>query len=149
MFTPRSIFPHPIDDAWYKAFILILRVLGIEDAVLAPFERNAPTEVFARMAVVTQEDVFTLPAPGGEDLHVGVVTRDAVQTPFRSTGIDQVVAILWTIGTIDILTVFALHDTPSKDAFAVLQVVASTVFAVLEITEETWELQNPRIELFP
>lgn len=149
MFTPRPIFPHPIDDEWYNPFVFFLRVLGIEDAVLASLERDASTEVFARMAVVTQEHVFALPAPGGEDLHVGVVTRDTVQTPLRSSGIDQVVAVLRTIDSVDVFAVLALVYTPSEHRLAVLEIVPSAVFTVLEISEETRELQNPRIELLP
>lgn len=76
--------------------------------------------MFTRVTVVTQEDVPTLPAPRAEDLHIGVVTRDAVQTPLRSSRVDEVVTILRSIGAIDILAVLALKNTPSKNGFAVL-----------------------------
>ena len=56
--TPLASFSHVIDDFWDQIFILFLRVLFVEDAVLPVVQVHAAEAGCAVVGVVAVQDVF-------------------------------------------------------------------------------------------
>jgi hypothetical protein len=102
--------------------------------------------MFTAVAVVGVENVFALPAPDPEVRHVRVIGSNAVVAPLRTSRIDQVVAVNGSVRSINIFAILTVENTEAEDGFAVEEIVPLAVFAILEVSEDSWKSEHPFIE---
>jgi len=78
--------------------------------------------------------------------HVGVIGRDTITAPLRSTGIDNVVAVTGPVRTVDELAILAVEHAVAEYSFAVEEIISLAIFTVLHCGEEPGKTEAPLVK---